>query len=103
MIFQNMLPHFPPVVHSAHLLDATFLAGSRKIGLSAQRVVVLYSEVVFADSFIFYLDLAWKQLRSHLLNDTTVLGAYLSQSGSLTSAPASWFHPFHSTRLWEEF
>lgn len=42
MIFQNMLLHFPPVVHSAHLLNATFLAGSRKFSFSAQRVMFCF-------------------------------------------------------------
>lgn len=64
MVLQNMLPQFPLVAHSAHLLDATFLAGSRKIALSAQRLMGFFSELVFADSFKLYLDLALKQLRN---------------------------------------
>lgn len=47
MIFQNMLLHFPPVVHSAHLLNATFLAGSRKISFSAQRVMFCFFLICF--------------------------------------------------------
>lgn len=42
MAFQNMLPLFPPVAHSAHLVESTAPAGSRKTGLSTEADLFIH-------------------------------------------------------------